>query len=1250
MSKGYIAHFYPESDASQRYKAGKILEVIGPVFTTYAEAARQINDELDDIVVQSLPVAPYIIEVEPHTHGYQISEVYELHFDDTGRESNPRKPSAKMTPVGQLVGKGKNAVVDMADLRGIETGERRQRSVSEAAQDYGSFMGRYAPKGVPASKIASAFRQRVTPKRVIEERKSLSEVRHEAVKKFSTAINRDLKTHGVTASMERSAAKIEATRDALKQGQITKVEAAGVLALESKKQRVLRILQDYCPKVSVSPDDATEAEEILTKTYDAVVEVLGGGSEGADAASAVIEKVVEDYTGEQVEVTRYGAETAAEPAEEVAPRRRGRPPRAAVEPPAEAEAPRRRGRPPRAAVEPPAEAEAPRRRGRPPRAAVEPPAEAEAAAGPFHPPSGGREDRALSGKRFAAFDEARTIVGLPFQWAVDALASSSFTLEQLYDALEDRNFHSENLVLQSLAVPHRQDLWKQATELVKAHHRAGHLSPELQQERNELYEKIQKCLHQEKALSGLPEASVVVDAPPPPINPATAPEPVIVAEPSVDAGYDEDDEESLPSARKHKRDVRINLVLPLDVVKQIDVMSPDIFDAELNDDWHWLIKGFQANTIRQGSTRDGTVWPYYTWKDILGFENPNFSVELVYDKELDSVSVETAIDAAILPNGIKWYCELVDEYRRKEALALLAILVDDQELHEAVLAEDADLDLIQRDLMREADRVRMASDVYCATENNVKSGEDKEYALFATYSGTIGDAVRSCNLSSPLFEYEAPPVELPPRIIPSEAPAPVLVPELPPRIIPSEAPAPVRAQSAKAQAALDQEIRLRRGSKNGFNVYETMTVRQMLDTLLAEGGKVQSVHFKTPKLSYVAFEKMEPKQYEAFQQKIREQGLKPEYEITMPDGTIYPINKTGFDYADRGEPLLIKFGFGWGSSGFGSEELKEAAKRVTREKYPAIFAREATVSAPASVVPELPPRIIPSEAPAPVFVPEPEPVRVAPPRVVPEPEPVRIAPPRVMPEPEPVRIAPPRVVAAPPRPSGPPSRALLDMIENGRNRLRTVIEEVRELSQDNELPNPILRMFDEAERELRQAAYFHKDEQPAAKVAGMNELAARLEEAVTNFRNPRRVAPPSAPPRIVVTPPAPVPEPVIDEAELQEEAMERMSQRLASAEDSLLSRLQSGRSRSSIEETPVNTPSRESRAAAPRAERPAAPPAPRATRPVAPPAPRAERPVAPPAPPAPSESELQEAALAQLQERLSSAEDSLLAKLAALKR
>jgi hypothetical protein len=435
---------------------------------------------------------------------------------------------------------------------------------------------------------------------------------------------------------------------------------------------------------------------------------------------------------------------------------------------------------------------------------------------------------------------------------------------------------------------------------------------------------------------------------------------------------------------------------------------------------------------------------------------------------------------------------------------------------------------------------------------------------------------------------------------------------------------------------LDQEIRFRRGSKNGFNVYETMTVRQMLDTLLAEGGKVQSVHFKTPELSYAAFEKMEPKQYTAFQQKIREQGLKPEYEITMPDGTIYPINKTGFDYADRGEPLLIKFGFGWGSSGFGSEELQEAAKRVTREKYPAIFAREATVSAPASVVPELPPRIIPSEAPAPVFVPEPEPVRVAPPRAVPEPAPVR--------------VAPPRVVAAPPRPSIPPSRALLDQIEEGRNRLRSIIEEVRELSQDNELPNPILRMFDEAERELRQAAYFHKDEQPAAKVAGMNELAERLEEAVMNFRNPRRVAPPSAPPRIVVTPPAPVPEPVIDEAQLQEEAMERMSQRLASAEDSLLSRLQSGRSRSSIEETPVNIPSRESRAAAPRAERPAAPPAPRATRPVAPPAPRAERPVAPPAPPAPSESELQEAALAQLQERLSSAEDSLLAKLAALKR
>ena len=1165
MSKGYIAHFYPESDASQRYKAGKILEVIGPVFTTYAEAARQINDELDDIVVQALPVSPYIIEVESHTNGYQISEVYELHFDDAGRESNPRRPSAKMTPVGELVGKGKNAVVDMADLRGIETGKRRQRSVSEAAQDYGSFMGRYAPKGVPASKIASAFRQRVTPKRVIEERRNLSEVRHEAVKKFSTAINRDLKTHGVTASMERSAAKIEATRDALKQGQITKAEAAGVLALESKKQRVLRILQDYCPKVSVSPDDATEAEEILTKTYDAVVEVLGGGSDGADAAAAVIEKVVENYTGEQVEVTRYGAETAAEPAEEVAPRRRGRPPRAVAEPPAEAEAPRRRGRPPRAAAEPPAEAEAPRRRGRPPRAAAE-------------PPGGGREDRALSGKRFAAFDEARRIVGLPFREAERALESSSFTLEQLYDALEDRNFHSENLVLQSLAVPFRlmrAPLWKQATELVKAHHSEGHLSPALQQERNELYEKIQKYLNQKiEPIVGIDapadtsrEASVVVDAPPPPINPATAPEPVIVAAPSVDAGYDEDEDygDSLPSARKHKRDVRINLVLPLDVVKQMDVMSPDFFTVSNAEDW--LTEGFQAGTIRPGTTSDGAMWPYYTWKDILACDsNPGF--ELVFDGESpNSVRLSTAIEAAILLTGIKWYCELVDEYRRKEALALLAILVENEELHAAVLEEDAYLDLIQRDLMREADRLRMPESVYCETKNTTKPNEVKEYALFATYPGTIGDAVRSCNLSSPLFEYEAPPVELPPRIIPSEAPAPVFVPE-------NASPPARRGRPA--------------GPLKRPSTMQPSEINRELDALEKRDSELNSRFIAAGRGNETSSEtrtKTDPLAVESNRLRDRVRDLQNEIEMRMGPGSYrFPVSK-----GNRS----------WGPRERGDETVAS------------------------EVIPELPPRIIPSEAPAPVFVPEP----------------VRIAPPRVMPEPEPVRIAPPRVVAAPPRPSGPPSRALLDQIEDGRNRLRTAIEDVRELSQDKELPNPILRMFDEAERELRQAAYFHKDEQPAAKVAGMNELAARLEEAVTNFRNPRRVAPPSAPPRIVVTPPAPVPEPVIDEAELQEAAMERMSQRLASAEDSLLSRLQSERSRSSIEETPVNTPSRESRA-----------PAARASRPAAPPAARASRPTPPPAPPAPSESELQEAALAQLQDRLSSAEDSLLAKLAALKR
>lgn len=150
-----------------------------------------------------------------------------------------------------------------------------------------------------------------------------------------------------------------------------------------------------------------------------------------------------------------------------------------------------------------------------------------------------------------------------------------------------------------------------------------------------------------------------------------------------------------------------------------------------------------------------------------------------------------------------------------------------------------------------------------------------------------------------------------------------------------------RAQSARTQTALDKQTRFRD---------RTVTMRQMLDTLVAEGGKMQ-VRFSAPKLTRTQYNRMDNREQSAWNRKVLEKGLTPEYELWEPDGTEgYTLNKTEFDYADRGEPLRIRYDYGYLSS-----DLHEAAKRVTREKYPAIFAREttdkATAPAPVKVAP-----------------------------------------------------------------------------------------------------------------------------------------------------------------------------------------------------------------------------------------------------------------------------------------------------------
>jgi len=108
------------------------------------------------------------------------------------------------------------------------------------------------------------------------------------------------------------------------------------------------------------------------------------------------------------------------------------------------------------------------------------------------------------------------------------------------------------------------------------------------------------------------------------------------------------------------------------------------------------------------------------------------------------------------------------------------------------------------------------------------------------------------------------------------------------------------------------------------------------------------VRFKAPDLSRTAFNRMSGEEQRAWQRKILEKGLTLEYDIAFPSGVSYTINKTQFDYADRGEPLPISYDLG-----YLSPDNYDRAKRVTREKHPAIFAREA--SAARMAMPEPPP-------------------------------------------------------------------------------------------------------------------------------------------------------------------------------------------------------------------------------------------------------------------------------------------------------
>lgn len=285
----FIALYYPPSDARSHFRPGTVVQVAGPVFHTYADAAAQLGEEEVDARKYRSHVMPYVLEVEKVRGGYAIVEV----FEDDSRQANPRSKKAKMTPIGHLVSSDEGEQIQMPELLGIEGGDDYLYDPADAADTYGRFMGQHAPSGVSARKIASAFHAATTPPAKKREAEAKKEVREKAIRKVASSVDRDVQAHGYEGAIEKSEARLEAVKDALAAGEITAVEAAGPIALETKKQEILGILQRFCPQIG---PEGTEA------IYEVVKATFGGDERAATAGRVILEGVASKLLGHSVTV------------------------------------------------------------------------------------------------------------------------------------------------------------------------------------------------------------------------------------------------------------------------------------------------------------------------------------------------------------------------------------------------------------------------------------------------------------------------------------------------------------------------------------------------------------------------------------------------------------------------------------------------------------------------------------------------------------------------------------------------------------------------------------------------------------------------------------------------------------------------------------------------------------------------------------------------------------------------------------
>ena len=301
----YIAHFYPDSDARQFFKTGRLLEIIGPVFDTYAEANSQIMEEIDDVAVQDLPVCGYIIEVEHTAKGYRVLDCFDLDIidpdDHYDREPNPRKAisAGRQTAASSKSGKSSKQYPNSADkikhpiggafkpkgeavqfrlneLKDITTDPTKSRiyTPEDASIAYGQFVAAKSPKTLSVAKFTSAFREHFTPPDVLDRRREAAARSADSRKSRESnaaeiARQKIEESHG---NLDKAKSRVNELRREVKtresNKEITPFEAKQTIAQITIASEIIDTLKTFCPQVDKKAlDSAVEriSELILAK-------------------------------------------------------------------------------------------------------------------------------------------------------------------------------------------------------------------------------------------------------------------------------------------------------------------------------------------------------------------------------------------------------------------------------------------------------------------------------------------------------------------------------------------------------------------------------------------------------------------------------------------------------------------------------------------------------------------------------------------------------------------------------------------------------------------------------------------------------------------------------------------------------------------------------------------------------------------------------------------------------------------------